>query len=37
MWTTCALCGAVVADDTLHTLWHSTLDPICDDTDPMED
>lgn len=23
MWTICALCGAVVADEAVHTDWHT--------------
>jgi len=25
MWTVCELCGGVVADDSLHAIWHATL------------
>ena len=37
MWSICHLCGAVVADDTLHATWHAGVEPTVDDTDPMED
>lgn len=25
-WTTCAVCGAVVADPALHATWHDTIE-----------
>lgn len=27
MWTVCATCGAVVADEAVHALWHAQQAP----------
>ncbi len=37
MWIVCALCGAVVADEALHTAWHTSHDQAPDPTDQTEE
>lgn len=37
MWETCGVCGSIVADPDTHATWHATVDPVADDTDPIEE